>query len=106
MFIVYLETNWLVSYVLPHHAWRADARSLLEAADRGECSLRIPVAAFLEARHVVERETGEHTKAVNAVSESLMAALDHGPCSQASRPIPRHPRQGSPSPSATLQPRS
>jgi predicted nucleic acid-binding protein len=74
MFIVYLETNWLVSYVLPHHPWRADARSLLDAAERGECSLRIPVAALLEAKHVVERETEEHTRAVKAVSDSLVAA--------------------------------
>ncbi|WP_438034339.1 hypothetical protein [Sorangium sp. So ce204] len=73
-FFVYLETNWLVSYILPHHPWRSEARSLLDAADRGECQLRIPVAAFLEARHVVHRETEDHARAVKAVSEGLSAA--------------------------------
>ncbi|AUX38446.1 MULTISPECIES: hypothetical protein [Sorangium] len=74
MFFVYLETNWLVSFILPHHQWRGEARSLLDAAERGECKLRIPVAAFLEARHVVQRETEDHARAVKAVSEGLSAA--------------------------------
>jgi predicted nucleic acid-binding protein len=74
VFVVYLETNWLVSCVLPHHPWRKDARSLLDAADRGDCALRIPKAAFLEARHVVERETQDHTRNVSAVAASFDAA--------------------------------
>jgi predicted nucleic acid-binding protein len=72
-FNVYVETNWLVSCVLVHHELRRDARSLLEAAERGECSLRIPKVALLEARHVVERETEEHVKAVSMVASSLAA---------------------------------
>lgn len=73
-FTVYVETNWLVSCVLPHHDWRAAALSLLGAAEAGECVLRIPKVAFLEARHVVERETQDHAKAVSAVSASFTAA--------------------------------
>lgn len=73
-FIVYVETNWLVSCVLPHHDWHAAARSLLDAANAGECVLRIPKVSFLEARHVVERETQDHAKAVSAVSSSFTAA--------------------------------
>ena len=73
-FVIYLETNWLVSYVIPHHPWRSEARSLLEAADRGECSLRIPKVAFLEAWHVVDRETRSHTDAVKSVAGSLSDA--------------------------------
>jgi len=72
-FTVYVETNWLVSCVLVHHELRRDARSLLDAAGRGECSLRIPKVAFLEARHVVERETEEHAKAVSLVASSFAA---------------------------------
>lgn len=73
-FTVYVETNWLVSCVLLHHDWHADARSLLDAAEAGGCVLRIPKVAFLEARHVVERETKDHAKAVSAVSASFTAA--------------------------------
>lgn len=73
-FVIYLETNWLVSYVVPHHPWRSEARSLLEAADRGECSLRIPKVAFLEAWHVVDRETRSHADAVKSVAGSLSDA--------------------------------
>lgn len=73
-FTIYVETNWLVSCVLPHHDWRTAALALLGAAERGECVLRIPKVAFLEARHVVERETQDHAKAVSAVSSSFTAA--------------------------------
>lgn len=73
-FTVYVETNWLVSCVLPHHDWYAAARDLLAAAEAGECVLRIPKVSFLEARHVVERETQDHAKAVSAVSSSFTAA--------------------------------
>jgi len=73
-FNVYVETNWLVSCVLPHHDWRAAALLLLDAAEAGECVLRIPKVAFLEARHVVDRETQDHAKAVSAVSASFTAA--------------------------------
>lgn len=73
-FTVYVETNWLVSCVLPHHDWREAARALLGAAEAGECVLRIPKVAFLEARHVVERETQDHAKAVSAVYGSFIAA--------------------------------
>ncbi|HEU4537110.1 MAG TPA: hypothetical protein VFS00_23475 [Polyangiaceae bacterium] len=77
--VVYVETNWLVSCVLPHHPWRADARALLEAAEGGRCDLRVPAVAFLEARHVVERETADHAKAVTATASSLRdAARNHG----------------------------
>lgn len=76
--IIYVETNWLVSCVLPHHPWRKDARALLDAANEGRCHLRIPAIAFLEARHVVEKETTNHAKAVTAVATSLQdAALNH-----------------------------
>jgi predicted nucleic acid-binding protein len=73
-FIVYVETNWLVACVLPHHAYRHEGLGLLDAAERGECALRIPKVAFVEARHVVERETQDHAKAVNTVSSSFEAA--------------------------------
>lgn len=73
-FNVYVETNWLVSCVLPHHDLHAEALVLLNAAEAGECALRIPKVAFLEARHVVERETLDHAKAVSAVSASFTAA--------------------------------
>lgn len=73
-FIAYVETNWIVSCVLPHHSWRAAALALRDAAERGECVLRIPKVAFLEARHVVDRETQDHAKAVTAVSDSFASA--------------------------------
>lgn len=76
-FLVYVETNWLVSYVLPHHDWRNAARALFNAAKQGECQLRIPKVAFLEARHVVDRATQDHFKAVNAISSSLTAAANN-----------------------------
>lgn len=77
-FTGYVETNWLVSCVLPHHDWHAAARDLLAAAEAAECVLRIPKVSFFEARHVVERETQDHAKAVSAVSSSFTAARNLG----------------------------
>lgn len=70
-FVVYVETNWLVSCVLPHSEWRIDALSLLDAAERGECVLRIPRVALLEAGHVVIREMDSHARAVEMVSKGI-----------------------------------
>lgn len=69
--VLYLETNWLVSCVLPYHPWRSAARSLMDAAETGLCELRIPEIAFLEAPHVVERETKRHTDAITAAADNL-----------------------------------
>lgn len=55
------------------------ARALFEAAQAGECQLRIPKVAFLEARHVVERVTQDYLKAVNTISSSLRALEDNLP---------------------------
>jgi hypothetical protein len=49
--IVYCETNWIVSLAYPHHARHAGARDVRERAKLGACELRIPYAAFLEARN-------------------------------------------------------
>lgn len=71
---IYVETNWLIACVLPHHELRTEALRLLADADAGKCQLRIPEVAFLEARHVVQRETKDHAKAIKTTAESLMSA--------------------------------
>jgi predicted nucleic acid-binding protein len=73
-FVAYVETNWLVAYVLPHHDACSEARGLLAAAERGDCDLRIPKVAFVEARHVIERETADHARSVGAIVSGLNAA--------------------------------
>lgn len=80
-FVVYVETNWLVACVLPHDKWRQGARELLDAAEKGTCTLRLPEVAFLEGPHVVERETQDHARSVvdickefDAVARNLQRA--------------------------------
>ena len=69
--VIYLETNWLVSCVLPHHLWRGEALQLFEDAKAARCELRIPQIALIEARHVVANETEFHAKAIGTTAENL-----------------------------------
>ena len=48
--LAYCETNFVVAYAFPHHEHHGRATSLLLAAKGGACELRIPYAAFLEAK--------------------------------------------------------
>lgn len=72
--VIYLETNWLVSCVLPHHVWRGEARQLFEDAKEGQCELRIPQIALIEARHVVANETAFHANAISTTADNLSNA--------------------------------
>jgi hypothetical protein len=67
--IVYCETNWLVALAFPHHQQFAAATRLLNDARAGNCSLRVPLAAFLEARHPL-------TEVSNAVIRSFALLRD------------------------------
>ncbi len=71
---IYVETNWLVSWVLPHHQWRQAARALLNDAESSLCALRIPEVALLEAEHVVIEDTNAHNKAISETAKSLAMA--------------------------------
>jgi predicted nucleic acid-binding protein len=68
---LYLETNWLVAYILPHHAHHTTARQLKEAADNNKCKIKIPAIVFLEAKHAVQRETNNHAQSIKQIASSL-----------------------------------
>lgn len=72
--LLYLETNWLVSCILRHDRWHAEARTILEGAQEGKYVLRVPEVALLEARHVVEREIKKTAKAIVEMQGLLLAA--------------------------------
>jgi hypothetical protein len=72
--IVYVETNWVVAWVVSHDDAHKSAERLLEQAARGECELRIPQAAILESRgavaNAIRRFYDPFEKVKNAVAKA------------------------------------
>lgn len=78
--LVYCETNWIVALAFPHHQLHAVSRELREAARRGECQIRLPGAAILEARgtlsEVGSRLAGSFATLRNDVQQALKKRPD------------------------------
>lgn len=76
--LVYCETNWVVALAFPHHHHHERARELHQRAGRGECDLRLPYAALLEARHPTTEESNRLSTAFAVVSDALSNAVQNG----------------------------
>src|SRR5271154_6469474 len=76
--LVYCETNWVVALAFPHHQHHKRARELRERAGRGECDLRLPYAALLEARHPTTEESNRLNTAFAVVRDALSNAVQNG----------------------------
>jgi hypothetical protein len=76
--IVYCETNWLVALAFPHHKLFKVATRLLNEARAGACSLRVPLAAFLEARHPLDEVSTALIRSFSQVRDDVARAYQNG----------------------------
>jgi predicted nucleic acid-binding protein len=76
--IAYCETNWIVALAFPHHQHHRFARDLLERASRGECEIRLPYAALLEARLPIVTEGKRISEAFAHLRDELANAVQNG----------------------------
>ena len=76
--IVYCETNWIVALAFPHHQHHRLARELRDQAHRGECEIRLPYAAVLEAPHPITEESKRLGNAFALLRDELANALQNG----------------------------
>jgi len=76
--LVYVETNWIVSTFFRHREKHGSANSLLASAKRGECEIRIPHAALIEARYALDSESNRVQNLVTQISKELATAFRHG----------------------------
>lgn len=76
--IVYCETNWIVALAFPHHQLHKAARRLREDATKGNCSLRIPLAALLEARGTLSDVATQFSTSFISVRNALVTAYENG----------------------------
>ena len=76
--LAYCETNFVVAYAFPHHEHHGRATSLLLAAKGGACELRIPYAAFLEAKTPIREQNNALTKALSTVKDACTYAHANG----------------------------
>jgi predicted nucleic acid-binding protein len=76
--VAYCETNWIVALAFPHHQHHRRARLLREQAATGECDVRLPYAALLEARHAIAEEGNRLNAAFAQLRDELGNAVDNG----------------------------
>jgi len=76
--VVYCETNWLVALAFPHHQHHRLARELREQGRRGECEIRLPYAAVLEAPHPIGEESKRIGNAFAVLRDELANAAQNG----------------------------
>lgn len=76
--IVYCETNWIVALAFPHHQLHGVAKKLQEAGRRGECSLRIPAPAILEARGTLSDVSTQLSSSFAALRNDVLRAAENG----------------------------
>jgi hypothetical protein len=76
--IVYCETNWLVALAFRHHRLFADATRLLREAQAGTCRVRVPLAAFLEARQPLDEVSDAFNRSFMQVREDVARAYANG----------------------------
>jgi len=76
--IVYCETNWIVALAFPHHQLHRASRELREAAQRGECQVRVPAAALLEARGTLSDVSNQLASSFATLRNDVMRAVENG----------------------------
>lgn len=76
--VVYCETNWIVALAFPHHQHHRLARELREQGRRGECEIRLPYAALLEAPHPIVEESKRIGNAFAVLRDELANAAQNG----------------------------
>lgn len=76
--IVYVETNWLIACLFPHEQRFKDAIELLAQANNGQCELRVPHIAFIEAEATMEANVNNFTRELEGFEEKLRNARKAG----------------------------
>ena len=76
--IVYCETNWIVALAFPHHQLHGVAKKVHEAGKRGECSVRVPAAAILEARGTLSDVSTQLSSSFAALRNDVLRAVENG----------------------------
>lgn len=76
--LVYCETNWLVALAFPHHQLHSAAVQLRDHARAERCRLRVPFAAYLEARHPLNEFSAQLNKTFASLRDDVQRALQNG----------------------------
>jgi hypothetical protein len=75
---VYCETNWLVALAVPHHPMHSSAKKLRMDAAKGDCVLKLPYVALLEARTPIAQLESQFNKAFAQMRDDVQRALQSG----------------------------
>jgi predicted nucleic acid-binding protein len=76
--IVYVETNWIIACLFPHDQRHKNATTLLEQAGRGECELRVPQIAFIEAEGTMKAQAASFSNGLKDIQNKLQNARNAG----------------------------
>jgi hypothetical protein len=76
--LVYCETNWIVALAFPHHQLHGLAKNVHEAGKRGECSVRVPATALLEARETLSDVSTQLSSSFAALRNDVARAAENG----------------------------
>lgn len=76
--IVYCETNWIVALAFPHHQLHETAKRIYEAGKRGDCSIRVPGAAVLEAKGALSDVSTQLSSSFAALRNDVLHAVENG----------------------------
>ncbi|MEX1363274.1 MAG: hypothetical protein AB1Z98_09120 [Nannocystaceae bacterium] len=76
--LVYCETNWIIDLAFPHREHHRAAKALLDASNRGLCSLHVPLAALLEARRPLKKVKDDLVNDLTTLRDRLVAAARNG----------------------------
>ncbi|MFS8071809.1 MAG: hypothetical protein ACMG6S_36015 [Byssovorax sp.] len=76
--IVYVETNWLIALLFPHDGHHDGAMELFGRMSSGECELRIPRIAFIEARWTMMSTNNELQVTITKLKDAFLRGYRNG----------------------------
>lgn len=76
--IVYVETNWLIALLFPHDGHHERAMELFGRMSSGECELRIPRIAFIEAKWTMVSTNNELQRSITNLKDVFLRGFRNG----------------------------
>jgi predicted nucleic acid-binding protein len=76
--IVYIETNWLIALLFPHDSHHERALELFGRMSSGECELRIPHIATIEAKWTMVSTNNELQKSITGMKDVFLRGYRNG----------------------------
>jgi predicted nucleic acid-binding protein len=76
--IVYVETNWLIALLFPHDGHHERAMELFGRMNSGECELRIPRIAFIEAQWTMVSTNTELQESIAKLKDVFLRGFRNG----------------------------